>query len=354
MKHETDTLIVGGGLAGLHLAMALETEGQDYLVLETRNRFGGRILSHDFGGAFFDMGPAWFWPGQPRIERLVKEFGLKAFPQFSTGDVMLETEHGQVQRGMGWASMDGAFRLQGGFQTLIDALVARLPAGKLKLEHHVRRITQNAPGIEIEVVHQENVKKLRSKRIVLALPPRLVGGLSFSPPLPDAAQTALRDTPTWMAGHAKAIAVYDSPFWRDAGLSGDAMSRFGPLMEIHDASPADGGPYALFGFVGVSVQSRQDTRALQDAVLAQLSRLFGTEAATPSALHIMDWAFEPATAVPMDHAPLFAHPRYGLPKEVSALWDNTVILGSTEVAPGFGGFLEGALEAAENAAAQIL
>ncbi|MEM1154111.1 MAG: hypothetical protein AAGI44_08210 [Pseudomonadota bacterium] len=52
----------------------------------------------------------------------------------------------------------------------------------------------------------------------------------------------LGGVPTWMAGQAKVVAVYESPFWRDSGFSGDAMSRKGPLIEIHDASPASGEP----------------------------------------------------------------------------------------------------------------
>ncbi len=44
--------------------------------------------------------------------------------------------------------------------------------------------------------------------------------------------------PAWMAGYVKVLAVCKAPFWRDVCLSADAMSCHGPLMEIHDASPA--------------------------------------------------------------------------------------------------------------------
>ena len=65
------TLIVGGGLSGLALADALEAQGKDYLLLEARARFGGRIETRHEGGAGFDLGPAWFWDGQPRIAALI-------------------------------------------------------------------------------------------------------------------------------------------------------------------------------------------------------------------------------------------------------------------------------------------
>lgn len=62
--------------------------------------------------------------------------------------------------------------------------------------------------------------------------------------------------PTWMAGHAKVVAIYERPFWRDSGLSGFVSSRVGPLQEIHDASP-EAGSGALFGFLGIPVEVRQ-------------------------------------------------------------------------------------------------
>jgi len=164
----------------------------------------------------------------------------------------------------------------------------------------------------------------------------------------------MRQVPTWMAGHAKAIAVYEKPFWREDGLSGDAMSRIGPMMEMHDASPVGGGPYAIFGFFGVPAAARSDVDRLKDATLAQLVRLLGPNAAKPVELKIKDWAFDPFTATPQDQEPVYAHPDYGLPQVLDGLWDGRLIFGSTEVATEFGGYLEGALEASERVISQIL
>jgi len=173
--------------------------------------------------------------------------------------------------------------------------------------------------------------------------------VSYVPALPSDAVAAMENIPTWMAGQAKAVAVYNRPFWREAGLSGDAMSRSGPMVECHDASPAEGGPYAIFGFIGVPSASRLDTHALRQQLCMQLSRLFGPEAYEPKHLFLKDWAVDPFTATDLDHRPVHAHPDYGLPQFLSRLWDNALILAGTEVAPKFGGFLEGALEAAERA-----
>ena len=339
------TLIVGGGLSGLALAERLEKQGRDYLLVEARPRFGGRIMTHRLNEAYFDMGPAWFWPGQPRIASLIDRLGLKKFDQFADGDLIFEDEQGQVQRGQGYSSMQGSWRLEGGLAALTDALANLVP-------DHRKRL--NAPAIKMSLSGGQctttlaNGEQVISDQVVLAIPPRVAAEIVFSPALPANAIQAMTGIATWMAGQAKAVAVYETPFWRTQGLSGDAMSRKGPMVEIHDASPFVSGPYGLFGFIGVPPQARADEQLLRQALHAQLERLFGPEAATPQKLYVKDWAFDPYTATEADKAPLYAHPTYGLPKAMTNLWNGKLHFAGTEVAPAFGGYIEGALEAAEN------
>lgn len=241
--------------------------------------------------------------------------------------------------------MQGSFRIEGGLCVLCDRLADGIDPARRHLKTPVTALARTPAGITATLAGGGTVN---ARHVVCTMPPRVAATLAFSPALsPDATQ-ALRAIPTWMAGQAKAVAVYDTPFWRAAGLSGDAMSQRGPMVEIHDASPAQGTAGALFGFLGVPPAQRTDAAALSDAVRAQFIRLFGPQAAHPRALEIKDWAFDPATATPEDHAPLGAHPRYGLPAALRNLWDGALLFGGTETAPHFGGFLEGALEAAEN------
>ena len=348
---QTETLIIGGGLSGLSIASQLSAEGRDYLLAEARERLGGRILSEQVGASHFDLGPSWFWPGQPRIEALVAKLGLKSFDQFADGALTFEDERGQVQRGQGFASMQGSYRLDGGLGALIDGLSATLSDKRLLLGTPISSLTKTENGIEAKT---RSGQEILAKQCVLALPPRIAAGLNFEPPLPDAAQRAMTSIATWMAGQAKAVAIYDRPFWREAGLSGDAMSRYGPLVEVHDASPATGGHYALFGFIGVPPQARQDTHRLKQEILTQLGRLFGAVATDPVALLLKDWAFDPNTSTKLDLQPVHTHPQYGMPEALSRLWDGKQVFAGTEVAPRYGGYLEGALEAAENALIQIV
>ena len=346
-----DVVIIGGGLSGLRLAARLAAQGVDFQLLEGRDRLGGRIESATAGNSHYDLGPTWFWPGQPRIAALIDQLGLTFFEQFADGILTYEDEHGQVQRGRGFASMAGSLRVQGGMGALVDALALTLPQDRIALSQRVTHLTRGADMIDVKC---QSGASLSARKVVLALPPRLASTFTYAPALSPDAVRAMQDVPSWMAGQAKAVAVYNKPFWRDAGLSGDGMSRRGPLVEIHDASPAAGGPYAMFGFIGTPPNAREDVARLQEAIRAQLGRLFGPEAAAPTQLFLKDWAFDALTSMPLDLQPLYTHPRYGRPAVLQGLWDGRLLFAGTEVAPEFGGYLEGALEAADDVFAMLV
>lgn len=343
---QTDTLIIGGGLSGLRLADLMQQAGQEYVLVEARDRLGGRILSATACNTAFDLGPAWFWPGQPRIAALINRFGLEIFDQYSSGNFRFENAQGTIAEGRAAGSMQGSLRLSGGMGELTEALASTLHGHRILLEHKLVSLHLQAGEV---MANFAGKPAITARRVVLAVPPRVALELSFSPALPAQAIQTLSEIPTWMAGQAKAIAVYDRPFWRDAGLSGDAMSHIGPMVEIHDASPKEGGPFALFGFIGVPADKRTDQPLLRQAVIDQLARLFGPGAPDPQQVLIKDWATDPQTAVGADLKPLHGHPRYGLPTTVRNIWGGNLVFSGTETATEFGGFLEGALEAAEYA-----
>ncbi len=89
-RSDVDVIVVGAGLAGLSAARALHDRGCSVIVLEARNRVGGRVLSHPLGHDTVDLGAQWIGPGQPRIVALIAELGLTPFPQWSQGRKLLE------------------------------------------------------------------------------------------------------------------------------------------------------------------------------------------------------------------------------------------------------------------------
>lgn len=87
---EARVVVVGAGLSGLSAARRLARAGVSVVVLEARDRVGGRTLSHTTSlGERVDLGAQWIGPTQDRMAKLVGELGLHTFPQFSDGKKVL-------------------------------------------------------------------------------------------------------------------------------------------------------------------------------------------------------------------------------------------------------------------------
>ena len=347
-----DTLIIGGGLSGLSLAYELQRQGRDYLLIEARQRLGGRILSH----AEKDLGAAWFWPGQPRIAELIERFTLEVFEQYEEGLVLVQ-RRGELHAFAQPAQR--SYRLAGGMQRLVEALSARIPSSKVHVGSRARTVANQNSHVAVDVEREGGIQRLAVRQVVIAVPPRLIHEyLTFAPALSGEIERQHRESPTWMAGNAKAVIAYPTPFWRrlspagshhQQALSGTAFSETGPLMEIHDASAEDGSQAALFGFFGMDADTRckYNTTTLEQAIIRQLVALFGPAAARHEGIIIHDWARETMTATTADQPPLTHHPRYCLGARPQ--WDGRLIFAGSESALQFAGYLEGALVASQAA-----
>lgn len=354
--------IIGGGLSGLHAARLLHAAGVGFRILEARDRLGGRILSADAAGRpaedGFDLGPSWFWPGMhPAMAATVAALGLAAFPQHDEGDVLVERRPDHPpQRFAGFRQEPRSMRLAGGTGALVRALAAGLPDGSIRLGARVTDLALDGGHARLTIRHADgDTESIAAAQVIAALPPRLIeAGIAFAPPVEPAMRRRWRDTPTWMAPHAKFCALYDRPFWREAGLSGMAQSLVGPMGEIHDATTASG-QAALFGFLGIEADRRAaaGTALLTRACVDQLTRLFGAEAARPAATLLMDWTAEAFTATAEDRRG-GAHPLPQRGPWVSGAWREHLSLAGSETSANDPGYLAGALDAGARAAEETL
>lgn len=355
MSHST-VAILGGGLAGLNAARLLHEAGVDCRLYEARDRFGGRILTVDATGLpsedGFDLGPSWFWPQmQPDIAELVATLGLGSFGQHSTGDVIFERMSREGPRRYPTPPQEAtSFRLAGGSAALVRTLLSSVPEDRLVLNAPVSAIVMENSQIRLSLPQGEAT----ADWVISTLPPRLMqDAVRFTPEIPAGTAQLWRATPTWMAPHAKFFAIYDRPFWREAGLSGTAQSMVGPMPEIHDACTASG-QAALFGFLGIGAadRARLGDAAVADACVQQLERMFGAEARNPVATIIKDWAADPQTAVPLD----VAEPGHPVPVDrwVHGAWSDRLLMAGSETAPNEPGYLSGAVSASKKVVETVL
>lgn len=367
-----DIAIIGAGLTGLSLAQQLHDRGNTFIVFEAGERPGGRIISQatsridsklisateqDFK---YDLGPGWIWPdSQPRIADFIDQHGIDIYPQWCTGKALYQVDRNAApQAYYDESTYAPARRIQGGTYRLVETLLQYLPEDLLKLNHRLDKVTDHHDHIELQFSHTGMPLKVKARKVVMTIPPRLLANaIAFNPRLDVKLHKLMCNTPTWMAGHAKAVIHYSRPFWRESGFSGNAMAAYqgAALMEIFDACSANGEQAALSGFFALPAALRQQYRDdLEALILEQLVRLFGKEAAQPEEIIIKDWFAEALTATPADEILPQSHPQYGHRWLQLDHWKDKLYFAGTETAEQFGGYLEGALESSERVARTLL
>ena len=92
LARRTEVVVVGAGLSGLVAAQELTRSGLQVLVLEARDRVGGRTYTLDAGGVPLEMGGQWVGPAQKQVLELARGLGVETFPADIPGRTTLYEE----------------------------------------------------------------------------------------------------------------------------------------------------------------------------------------------------------------------------------------------------------------------
>ena len=132
-SREADVVVIGAGLAGLAAARKLTAAGVDCVVVEARDRVGGRTLNHSIGdGKIVEVGGQWVGPTQTRVLELMRELGLESFPTYSQGEHVIEYE-GELHR------------YTGTIPKISKRLLADFGQAQWKLDRMARKVPAEAP-----------------------------------------------------------------------------------------------------------------------------------------------------------------------------------------------------------------
>jgi monoamine oxidase len=183
------------------------------------------------------------------------------------------------------------YRFDGGAHSIPAKLGARLEE-EVRLGAVVRRIDHRADSVVVSGPGFE----ARGRWVIVAVPITLAGRIAYDPPLPGYRDQLTQRMP---AGSAiKCLAVYDDPFWRNDGLSGQVTINDGPFRVAFDTSPRDASPGVLSAFVTGSAartMTRLPKAERRDAVIEGLVRGLGRRAGKPIDFVEQNWLDEEFT-----------------------------------------------------------
>jgi monoamine oxidase len=444
---DADVCVVGAGFAGMSAAWRLREAGKEVVVLEARDRVGGRTWTvYLDDGTHIDRGGAWFGPGQDRAYALAAEMGRATYAQYVAGDNVF-VEKGKRRRYAGstplrvnplqlasvgiamsrldrmakqvplerpweakkarvWDSQTAGRWITSNVQgstaramvtdiltevstcslsevSLLGALVMvhanngiqdlisaegghqqdRVHGGSTSILYEMQErlgeaVRLSSPVRDIawaqdRVTVSSHDVSVSARRAIVAIPPWLSERIWWDPPLPRDRAQLIQRVPSGQI--FKIHVVYDTPFWREEGLSGQTLDPDSIVPATIDACGPEPPPGILCVLaLGPSAYElgRMSADTRRKTVIQELVKRFGSPASTVNDYIEQDWTAENWTRGGMvTHYPPGVLTSFGhaLREPVGRLhW------ASTELATVMTGCIDGAIRAGERAADDVL
>jgi len=345
-----DTLILGAGLSGLLAAYKLHQAGRRFLLLEARDRVGGRIYSKASArDTLVEMGATWLGEQHTELLELLKELSISIYPQFIEGTAFFEAFSTAPAQAVELPPQSPSFRIEGGSNALVQGLYEQLPDESIKLGMPVTNMNFEEDRVKVT----SNSIVWEGDNVISCMPPRvLLQHVDFQPSLNTAMVALAKSTQTWMGESIKVAVVYARPFWRMRGFSGTIFSNVGPIQEFYDHSDKDERAFALCGFIHGGFRALP-TDKRQALVLAQLRQIFGLDADDYLTIEEKDWSTEQFSSV-VQTTPLFPHQNNGHALYQESLYDGRLVIAGSETSTSFGGYMEGAVRSGRRAVEKLL
>lgn len=342
------TIIIGAGLSGLLIGYRLKKEGIPFTILEARNRVGGRINTvYGTDNTSVEMGATWFTNDHINLIALLEELEIQYFEQYMKGTVFFQPTATSPVQSIEIPNQSPSYRISGGTSHLINTLYQKLDTNEVLLNQTVREIKFQKKSVQVIANTTFEVE-----RVILAIPPKLwAKKISFEPPLPSNLMHIASQTHTWMEDAIKIALIYDQPFWEQQKMSGTLFSNSGPITEFYDHCNHQRSNYALCGFIHPSFKniSREERRGL---VIKQIKKVYGVRAEEFIEYKECLWSNEENT-FEASNAAIYPHQNNGNPIFSKSLFDDRMLISSSESALEFPGYMDGAVYSGNSIAQKI-
>ena len=248
------------------------------------------------------------------------------------------------------SSRDGAqdSRPVGGMGAIYRQVAAEL-GDAIALSQPVRHIAQDADGVTVRSEDQT----VRARRVIVAVPLAIAGQINYEPTLPIDRSYLNQRMPS--GAIVKISVVYDEPFWRADGLSGQTVSPGSVATLTIDACTDTGSPGVMCVITEGPAARRLGRLAPADrraAVMGELVERFGDKAASPVGYHEQDWSLEPYSGGGMiSHAPPGVLTEFGYTLRAPC---GRIHWAGTETSAVMCGWVDGAIRSGERAADEVL
>lgn len=240
-------------------------------------------------------------------------------------------------------------RIKGGMQTLAEAIATPF-LSHIKFDSPVKNILQQDNRV---IVSGEGFS-YQARNVIIAIPPVLISSIAFTPALPLFKTQLLQKLSMGIVG--KVFGIYEKPFWREKGFSGQVVAdEHAPFQTFFDSSPADSAYGVLLAFC-IADRARnffsQEEGARKKIALEAFSKYFGKEATTP--LHYVDHCWADEAWSRGCYAGLYPTGVWTNFQNTLAKPTDLIHWAGTETSDIWYGYIEGAVRAGERAAREIL